>query len=175
MWFCAIVTLPRRQTDRHRQYQELCELAARRINERFAGSAGDAVTLMYPEDASSPRTRAVAALELSSTTLVNPTFDGLNMVAKEALVLNDRAPLLLSVNAGAFEQLASLVIPIHPFDVECTADALMAALHSDTGPKAHDRTSVCSVVRQESAGAWLKALLSATVSTESSQNGRASQ
>ncbi len=52
---------------------------------------------------------------------MNPTLDGMNLVAKEALYLGERAPLLLSVNAGAYEQLAGHVTPIEPFDVESTA------------------------------------------------------
>ena len=56
-------------------------------------------------------------------------MDGLNLVAKEAPVVNERAGVVaLSVNAGAFEELGAWVVPVDPFDVSATADALEDAL-----------------------------------------------
>ena len=154
LWFCGIVSPPRRPTGRSIAYRTLCEATANRINERFGGAGRDPVSLIYPEGRHS-RHRAVAALELSSVTLVNPTLDGLNMVSKEAMVVGS-APLLLSVNAGAYEQLQDGVIPIHPYDVEATADAMVAALDGDrVAGSAH----VAGRLRQETAAAWLQRLL----------------
>ena len=158
LWFCAIVTPPRLQTDRHKRYQAMCEDAAQRINDRFP-AAREAVSLIYPDDAGSQRNRAVAALTLGSATLVNPTYDGLNMVAKEAVVLNPRAPLLLSTNAGAFPQLAPLALPIQPFDVASTAEALERAIGDPDGRAANEIDACVASVREESATAWLQALL----------------
>jgi trehalose 6-phosphate synthase len=158
LWFCAIVTPPRLQTDRHKRYQAMCEDAAQRINDRFPAGR-EAVSLIYPDDATSQRHRAVAALTLASATLVNPTYDGLNMVAKEAVVVNPRAPLLLSTNAGAFPQLAPLAIPIQPFDVASTADALEEAVDDRHGPAAPAADACVRAVRAENPMEWLQAIL----------------
>jgi trehalose 6-phosphate synthase len=156
-WFCAIVTLPRLQTNRHRRYQARCEQVAARINDRFS-AGGEVVSLLYPGAGGSPRDRAVAALSLGAAVLVNPTFDGLNMVAKEAVVLNPHAPLLLSTNAGAFPQLASIATPIQPFDVVSTADAIGAATDGDH--PGEDAVALCAAaLHEESAAAWLRAVL----------------
>ena len=50
--------------------------------------------------------------------LVNPIRDGLNLVAKEAALVNDRdGVLVLSPEAGAWDELADVVVPCHPYDV----------------------------------------------------------
>ena len=57
--------------------------------------------------------------------LVNPIMDGLNLVAKEAPLVNaSDGVLVLSVNAGAYEELGEWVDRVDPFDVEEQADAL---------------------------------------------------
>jgi trehalose 6-phosphate synthase len=156
-WFCAIVTLPRLQTDQHKRYQARCEQVVARINDRFSAS-GETVSLLYPDAAGSSRDRAVAALSSGAAVLVNPTFDGLNMVAKEAIVLNRHAPLLLSTNAGVFPQLASVAMPIQPFDIVSTADAIGAATERDHR-REEDIAGCVAALHEESAAAWLLAIL----------------
>jgi trehalose 6-phosphate synthase len=159
VWLCAVVTVPRLQTDRHRQYQALCEGLVLEINDRYA-SGREAASLLYPEGTGDQRNRAVAALSIASATLVNPTFDGLNMVAKEAVVVNPEAALLLSTNAGAFPQLASLAVPVPPFDVMQTADALELALDGETPSReAADPAAAAVRIRADNGGDWLQAML----------------
>ncbi len=157
-WFCAVVTPPRLSTDRHRDYQARCDDAVDRVNAAFPVADGVA-SLIYPDASGGQRTRAVAALSLSSATLVNPTYDGLNLVAKESLLVNPAAPLLLSTNAGAYPQLAAAVIPVDPFDVTATADGLEQAIEGPRpdGPKAVD--ACVAQLRRETASGWLAAML----------------
>ena len=52
-------------------------------------------------------------------------MDGLNLVSKEAPIVNERAGVVvLSVNAGAFEELGAWVVPVDPLDLDATVDAL---------------------------------------------------
>ncbi len=75
------------------------------------------------------RTRAPAALQFYDVLLVNPILDGMNLVAKEGPVVNQRnGVLVLSRTAGAFQQLAKACIPTSPTDVAETAQALYTAL-----------------------------------------------
>jgi trehalose 6-phosphate synthase len=125
-WFCAVVTTPSRTTGRSRDLQRRCEDMVASLNTRFGSSGRPAVSLIYPELATT-RNCVVAAFSGTGVSLVNPTFDGMNLVAKEALYLAEQAPLLLSENAGAYEQLAGHVTALHPFDVAATAAAIAAA------------------------------------------------
>jgi trehalose 6-phosphate synthase len=72
---------------------------------------------------------SIAAYLEYDVLLVNPVMDGLNLVAKEAPLVNERdGVLLLSREAGAFEELAEWVVPVDPLDVEGQATALERAI-----------------------------------------------
>ena len=61
--------------------------------------------------------------------LVNPIFDGMNLVAKEAPFVNERdGVVVLSENAGAHEELGDWTLTVNPFDIEGKAEALHEAL-----------------------------------------------
>jgi trehalose 6-phosphate synthase len=85
--------------------------------------------------------RSVAALRRSDVLLVNPVRDGLNLVAKEGPLVNERdGVLVLSHQAGAWDELGGQAIGVNPFDVTGTARALAAALEltaSERSVRAH--------------------------------------
>ena len=106
-------------------YRQEVEAVARRLNETWAQDDWVPVLL----DTSDNFARSVAALGRYDVLLVNPVRDGLNLVAKEGPLLNRRdGVLVLSREAGAFEELGGVAIEVNPFDVSETSDALDAAL-----------------------------------------------
>ncbi len=61
--------------------------------------------------------------------MVNAIFDGMNLVAKEGALVNERdGVLILSENTGAFEELGAFAVPVNPFDIEEQAAAIHTAL-----------------------------------------------
>ncbi len=69
--------------------------------------------------------QSVAAYKQYDVLLVNAVFDGLNLVAKEAPLVNTRdGVLVLSENAGAHEELGDWALTVNPFDVAGQADAI---------------------------------------------------
>jgi trehalose 6-phosphate synthase len=154
-WFCAVATPPSRTTERSRDLQRKCEKMVAKINERFGLPNRPAVSLVYP-DLATTRDCVVAALSAADLTLVNPTLDGMNLVAKEALYLGERAPLLLSVNAGAYEQLAGHVTPIEPFDVESTGLTMLEAMSG--GGVSAAQAAGRELLRGQTAAGWLTKL-----------------
>lgn len=157
-WFCAVATPPGRPTERTLELQRECENMVADLNERFGAAGRPAVSMIYPELATT-RNCVVAALAGADLALVNPTFDGMNLVAKEALYLGERARLLLSVNAGAYEQLAGHVSPVHPFDVEATASVMHDAMTSGTAPAG--RAAARRLLREQDATSWLDRMMGA--------------
>jgi trehalose 6-phosphate synthase len=153
-WFCAVATAPSRGTERSAELRRRCEDMVTSINERFGTPDRPAVSLIYPDLATS-RNCVVAVFSAAAVTLVNPTFDGMNLVAKEALYLADRAPLLLSRNAGAFEQLAGHVTPLQPFGVEDTAIAMADAMDGGARPSP---PSLRGLLCGQGASGWLAGL-----------------
>ena len=69
--------------------------------------------------------QAVAAYKQYDVLLVNAIFDGMNLVAKEAPLVNDRdGVLVLSENTGAHEELGDWALTVNPFDVAGQAEAI---------------------------------------------------
>ena len=80
------------------------------------------------------------------------------MVAKESVVLNPRAPLLLSVNAGVYPQLARCATAIQPFDVTATATAFAAVTQGRVTPP-EDARECAESLHSETPAKWLGAIL----------------
>lgn len=155
-WFTAVVTTPSRAAERHLAHQELTESAVQRINKRFGAPGREAVSLIYPGSGGDSRNAVVAALGMSTAALVNSTYDGLNLFAKEAAYLmGDGASLLFSAHAGVYEQLGSFATPLNPFDVRQTSEAMEAALDGRPG-QGTSAEARRALLRAESAEEWLK-------------------
>ncbi|WIY02215.1 trehalose-6-phosphate synthase [Amycolatopsis mongoliensis] len=157
-WFASIATVPSRAAARHDAYRVENEAIVRRINERFGSPDREAVSLIYPGTGGDSRNSVIAALGMCDAALVNSTYDGLNLFAKEAaLLLPDSASLLLSENAGVYEQLGRFAVPIDPFDIGGTSTAMEAAL-GGRSTRADGAAGRRTLLRAESAGRWLEAV-----------------
>jgi len=105
-------------------------------------------------------TRSVAAYKQFDVLLVNAVYDGLNLVAKEAPLVNTRdGVLVLSENAGAHEELGEWSLTVNPFDVWGQAEALHEALSMDAAERKRRRDGICDQVRTHDVHAWLDGLL----------------
>jgi trehalose 6-phosphate synthase len=99
---------------------------------------------------------AIAALRLADVVLVNPLVDGMNLVAKEAVVVGERDPVLvLSETAGAAEQLAADSLVVAPADVAGTAAQLERALTMGVEERRHHLRNLRLSVRREDIRWWL--------------------
>jgi trehalose 6-phosphate synthase len=155
VWFLAVTTPPRYQSPEHLRYAEACRTAVAAINETWRAGRSEPVLLLGPGTPDDVRARAIAALELASTVLVNPTFEGFSVVAKEAVFLGEASAVLLSTTAGAYEQLASTTVPLDPFDVVATTDALEAAVTNANTIDVAVRGRWRERIRSETARDWL--------------------
>jgi trehalose 6-phosphate synthase len=102
--------------------------------------------------------RAVAAYKHYDVLVVNPIYDGMNLIAKEAPLVNERdGVIILSENAGAHEELGSFAISINPFDVDDQAEALHRALVMAADERADRIREIKRIVRENDVGKWLSA------------------
>jgi trehalose 6-phosphate synthase len=98
---------------------------------------------------------SVAALRRADVLLVNPIRDGLNLVATEGPLVNERdGVLVLSHQAGAWDELAGHAIGINPFDVTGTARALATALDLPPAARAVRARSLRKEVESRSPLDW---------------------
>lgn len=103
---------------------------------------------------------SIAAYKQFDVLLVNALRDGLNLVAKEAPLINTRnGVVVLSENTGAFEELKDWVVPIDPFDVEGQAAALERALELPAKQRARWSAATVKHVREHDLDRWSGALL----------------
>ncbi|HLY93342.1 MAG TPA: trehalose-6-phosphate synthase [Gaiellaceae bacterium] len=104
--------------------------------------------------------RSVAAYKQYDALLVNAVFDGLNLVSKEAPLVNERdGVLVLSENAGSHEELGEWALTVNPFDVVGQAEALHAALTMAPGERRRRAEAIRAHVRQHDLAAWIEAQL----------------
>ncbi len=123
--FIAVLVPSRLRVEEYRNYLDELMAAAGRINAEFGSSDWEPVRVLVGED----YPRAVAALQLYDVLLVNPIADGMNLVAKEGPIVNQRnGTVVLSERAGARQQLEPGAIIISPCDVYATAEALHQGL-----------------------------------------------
>lgn len=116
----------------YRDYTAEVQRVADEINDAFGTPGWTPVVLHVKDDFA----RSLAAYRLADVALVNPIRDGMNLVAKEVPVVSDEGcALVLSREAGAYEELGEDAITVNPYDVEQTA----AALHEALTLPAHDR------------------------------------
>ncbi len=123
--FGAFVYRSREGLAEYLAYAQEVENLVARINARWSTPDWTPILL----DTSDNFPRSIAALRQYDVLLVNPIRDGLNLVAKEGPIVNERdGVLLLSPEAGAWAELAEAAIRVNPFDISGTADALHDAL-----------------------------------------------
>ena len=168
--FLAFEALIRRRRDLRRTVRFLAVQAPTRPSVReyadYARATREVVAringLAEPDDQpvwiydGSDYAMAIAALRLADTVLVNPIVDGMNLVAKEAVLIGERDPVLvLSETAGAAEQLASDSIAVAPADIAGTADALERALAMPLDERRAHLRRMRGSVRGEDIDWWL--------------------
>ena len=102
------------------------------------------------------RVRALAAMQFYDVLLVNPIVDGMNLVAKEGAVVNQRdGVIVLSRTVGAFQQLAKGSIPTSPIDVEETEEALYEALMLSADERKIKAAAVRQAVERNDLTVWI--------------------
>ena len=152
----ALLTPSRQDIPQYADYVRAVEESVRDVNERFGRDGWTPVLLDVADDFA----RSVAGYRQFDVLLVNPVFDGLNLVAKEAMLVNARdGVLVLSENSGAYEELADWAVGVSPLDISGQADALYAAL---TMPAEERRTrgeAIREHVRRHDIREWIAAQL----------------
>jgi trehalose 6-phosphate synthase len=106
-------------------YMEAVGRTAEEINEKHGTQDWTPIQLFMMDNFP----RSVAAYKNYDVLLVNAVRDGMNLVAKEAAVVNEKGGVLvLSEYAGAHEELGEHALTVNPYDLDEQADAIHEAL-----------------------------------------------
>jgi trehalose 6-phosphate synthase len=99
-------------------------------------------------------------MQLYDVLLVNSIADGMNLVAKEGPIVNQRdGVLILSETTGARQQLEPGATVISPCDVYATAEAMHQALNMPVDERRERAERLRWVIAREDISAWLCAQL----------------
>jgi trehalose 6-phosphate synthase len=147
----ALLDPSREEIPEYVDYRAAIERAAAVVNERFARPGWQPVSLVVRDDFLA----SIAAYLEYDVLLVNPVMDGLNLVAKEAPLVNERdGVLVLSREAGAFEELGEWVVPVDPLDVEDQAAALERAIGLPADVRRSWLDGIRRLIRTHDVDAW---------------------
>jgi trehalose 6-phosphate synthase len=154
----ALLDPSRQDIPEYAEYLGAIQREARRVNDRFQQSGWRPIDLEIADDFA----KSVAAYKQFDVLLVNAIFDGMNLVAKEAPLVNERnGVVVLSENAGAHAELAEWALTVNPFDVEGQAEAIGRALSMDIGERRMRLEAIRMHVRGHDLNRWTDTLLAA--------------
>jgi trehalose 6-phosphate synthase len=150
----ALLNPSRESVPEYRAYTRECVRTADRINDELGDEDWQPVDVRVRDD----YPMALAAYGLYDVLLVNPVIDGMNLVAKEGPMVNQRhGVLILSENAGAYQELGPHVLPVNPFDVLGTAQAIHDALSMTEAERAERASRLRAAVRRNRLDRWVQA------------------
>ena len=152
----ALLDPSRQNIPHYATYLAEIQSAARAVNRRFGSAEWQPVVLEIRDDFP----KSLAAYKHYDVLLVNAIFDGMNLVAKEAPLINERdGVLVLSENTGACDELGEWSVVVNPFDVVGQADALHAALELPPADRRARIEGIRTHVREHDIESWLRTQL----------------
>jgi trehalose 6-phosphate synthase len=138
------------------RYAEDIQNVAGEINEKHATGSWRPIELSMEDDFP----LSVAAYKNYDVLHVNAVRDGMNLIAKEAVIANEKnGVLLLSENAGAHEELGEHALTVNPFDIDEQADALYEALTMPEDERARRAEELEQTIRSYTIEEWVEAQL----------------
>jgi trehalose 6-phosphate synthase len=150
--FVAQLMPSRTDVPEYAEYLERIEALVAVVNHRHGTPDWMPIQLKLRDDLE----EAVAAYKHYDVLLVNAMFDGMNLVAKEGPLVNERDGVsILSENTGAHEELGEFALSVNPFDVQELADSIHAALTMDAGERTRRARGLKQIVTRRDPGDWI--------------------
>src|ERR671934_1295505 len=150
--FIAQLMPSRQDVPEYVEYLEKIEALVAVVNHRHGTTDWMPIDLKIRDDFE----EAVAAYKHYDLLIVNAMFDGMNLVAKEGPLVNERGGgSLLSENTGAHEELAEFALSVNPFDVQEQADAIHRALTMSAEERTWRAQGLKRIVTMRHPGDWV--------------------
>lgn len=153
--FVAIMVPSRMDVPEYMDYLDDVSAIVVRLNAQYANveTGWQPIHLILGEN----YPRALAAMKRYDVLLVNTIIDGMNLVAKEGALLNDRnGVLILSEGAGAVQQLGEDALIISPADIEGTADAIYQAMTMSPSERRRRADNLRRTVESDDVAKWFR-------------------
>jgi trehalose 6-phosphate synthase len=150
--FVAQLMPSRTDVTEYAEYLERIEALVAVVNHRHGTPDWMPIQLKLRDDLE----EAMAAYKHYDVLLVNAMFDGMNLVAKEGPIVNQRDGVsILSENTGAHEELGEFALSVNPFDIQELADSIHAALDMAPAERARRAHGLAKIVTSRDPGDWI--------------------
>ena len=150
--FIAHLIPSRQDVPEYAEYLERIEALVAVVNHRHGTTDWMPIELRLRENLE----EAIAAYKHYDLLMVNAMFDGMNLIAKEGPLVNERNGVsLLSENTGAHEELAEFALSVNPFDVQEQADAIYRALTMGAEERSWRAQGLKRIVTARDPGDWV--------------------
>src|SRR3712207_1996147 len=134
------------------EYLEKIEALVAVVNHRHGTPDWMPIDLKLRDDLE----EAVASYKHYDVMVVNAMFDGMNLVAKEGPIVNQRHGVsILSENTGAHEELGEYALSVNPFDVQALADSIHAALTMSEAERRRRAEGLLGILTSRDPGDWV--------------------
>jgi trehalose 6-phosphate synthase len=155
--FIAQLMPSRMDVPEYQEYLERIEALVAIVNHRHGTPDWMPIQLKLRDDLE----EAVAAYKQYDAMIVNAMFDGMNLVAKEGPLVNERNGVsILSENTGAHEELGEWALSVNPFDIKETADMIHKALTMSEDERGRRAEGLKAAVTERDPGDWVDEQLS---------------
>ncbi|HVF80226.1 MAG TPA: trehalose-6-phosphate synthase [Solirubrobacteraceae bacterium] len=150
--FIAQLMPSRMDVPEYQEYLERIEALVAIVNHRHGTPDWMPIQLKLRDDLE----EAVAAYKHYDLMIVNAMFDGMNLVAKEGPLVNERNGVsILSENTGAHEELGEWALSVNPFDIKETADSIYRALTMSDDERERRCKGLKAAVTARDPGDWI--------------------
>jgi trehalose 6-phosphate synthase len=150
--FVAQLMPSRTDVPQYAEYLERIEALVAVVNHRHGTPDWMPIQLKLRDDID----EAMAAYKHYDVLLVNAMFDGMNLVAKEGPLVNEREGVsILSENTGAHEELGEYALSVNPFDIQELANSIYAALTMDPAERRRRAEGLVEIVTSRDPGDWI--------------------
>jgi len=147
----ALLVPSRMKVDEYQDYLRDIMSIAGMINADFNTPYWEPVRIMVGNNYQ----RAIAAMQFYDVLLVNPLADGMNLVAKEGVLVNQKdGVLVLSEDAGAFYELGEHALTVSPFDTFGTTNAIHQGLTMSSEEKRKRAEALKKIVMNADIHSW---------------------
>jgi trehalose 6-phosphate synthase len=150
--FIAQLMPSRQDVPEYAEYLEKIEALVAVVNHRHGTTDWMPIQLKLRENLE----EAIASYKHYDLLIVNAMFDGMNLVAKEGPLVNERHGVsLLSENTGAHEELGEFALSVNPFDVQEQADAIYRALTMAPEERSWRAEGLKKIISSRDPGDWV--------------------
>ena len=139
--FIQIASPTRVNINEYKEMKRHVEETVGRINGRFQTPSWTPIIYInrkIEED------KLLMLYKIADVAMVTPVIDGMNLVAKEYVAVNEKGVLILSEFAGASEGMKDAIV-VNPYDIEAMGKAIQKALRM----KQREQINHCQKLRRE--------------------------